>query len=334
LKLLKKDERLFGSGGKGHWEESAVRGWKDDQGQDHQGVKSVWIQNDNQVEVTQFVEMVRGQRSQLLDTCRVRYRIENRDSKNHTVGIRFLLDTFIGGNDGVPFTIPGDPNLCDTMKDLPAQAKDKKIPDFLQALEKADLARPGTIAHLRLKLENLEPPVRVTLGAWPHEKLRVLNRKAAGPLTLWDVPLLPLKSLGLNDSAITIYWKEAPLAPGGKREVGFEYGLWNLASAGNRLATTVDGAFRPEGELTVVAYVNRSDQQKDETVTLKLPEGFQLLEGTETQHVPAPPKDARNSTTPITWRVRAGPTGSHQFSVTSSSGFSQTLEVEIRKSIY
>jgi hypothetical protein len=185
-----------------------------------------------------------------------------------------------------------------------------------------------------LKLENLEPPVRVTLGAWPNEKLRVLNRKAAGPLTLWDVPLVPLKSLGLNDSAVTIYWKEAPLEPGGKREVGFEYGLWNLASAGSRLATTIDGAFRPGGELTVVAYVRRSDQQKDETVSLKLPDGFELLEGAETQPVPPLPRDAGNSTIPITWRVRAGPTGSHRFSVTSNSGLSQTLQVEIRKSIY
>ena len=44
-------------------------------------------------------------------------------------------------------------------------------PDFLQALEKPDLAHPGTVAHLRLKLEDLkETPVRVTLGAWPNEK--------------------------------------------------------------------------------------------------------------------------------------------------------------------
>jgi hypothetical protein len=30
---------------------------------------------------------VRGEQSRLLDTCRVRYRIHNRDSKEHTVGI-------------------------------------------------------------------------------------------------------------------------------------------------------------------------------------------------------------------------------------------------------
>jgi hypothetical protein len=174
------DERLFG-GARGRWEESEAHGWKDDRGKDHEGVKSVWICDDTRVEVTQFVELARGEQSNLLDTCRVRYRIDNRGGKEHQVGLRFLLDTFIGGNDGVPFTIPGDSALCDTLKDLPGQEKDKKVPDFLQALEKPDLAHPGTVAHLRLRLEDLnEVPVRVTLGAWPNEKLRVLDRNANG----------------------------------------------------------------------------------------------------------------------------------------------------------
>jgi hypothetical protein len=329
------DERLFGSGSKGQWEDRDVKSWKDEKGQEHQGTQSIWSWDDKKVAVTQSVELVRGQQSGLLDTCRVRYRIDNRDSKEHKIGIRFLLDTFIGGNDGVPFTIPGEPDLCDTMKDLPAQSRAKTIPAFLQALEKADLARPGTIAHLRLKLEELEQPVRVTLGAWPNEKLRVLDRKASGPLTLWDVPLLPLKSLQLNDSAVVIYWKEEPLRPGDKREVGFEYGLWNLASAGSRLATTVDGAFRPDGQLTVVAYVNRAGREnEDETLTLTLPEGFRLLEGEETQRVPKLPADAKSANVPITWRVQAGPTGSYKFRVKSSLGASQELPVKIRQSIY
>ena len=64
------------------------------------------------------------------------------------------------------------------------------------------------------------------------------------------------------------------------------------------------------------------------------PREFELLEGAQTQHVPRLPQGARNANVPITWRVRAGPTGSHEFTVTSSSGSSQTLAVEIRKSIY
>jgi hypothetical protein len=329
------DERLFGGPG-GTWEEREAKTWKDERSQDHEGVRSVWSCDDKGIKVTQFVELVRGEQSRLLDTCRVRYRLENAATgKEHRVGIRFLLDTYIGGNDAVPFTIPGAAELCDTMQDLPRQAKDKKLPDFLQALEKPNLAKPGTIAHVRLKLEGLETPERVTLGAWPNEKLRVRDRHAAGPGTLWDVPLLPLKALDLNDSAITIYWKEQALKPGGQREVGFEYGLWSLASKGSRLAATVDGAFRPDGELTVIAYVNRSaSAPTDESVALIVPESFKLLEGDKTQNVPALPKEVRSDNYPITWKVRAGPTGTYQLTVRSSGGLAQALRVEIRRSIY
>ena len=148
------------------------------------------------------------------------------------------------------------------------------------------------------------------------------------------MPVLPLKSLDLNDSAITIYWKTQPLKPGEKRDVGFEYGLWNLASQGNQLAATIDGVFRPDGELTVIAYVNRSaNENEDETVTLTLPEGFKLLEGTETQTVPKLPMGVRSGNSPVTWKVQAGPTGKHELTVKTGSGHVQKLQVEIKKSI-
>jgi hypothetical protein len=335
LSLDGNDARLVG-GPRGRWEEKGDKNWKDANGQVHEGLKSVWAVDDKKIAVTQFVEVVRGEQSRLLDTCRVRYQLQNRGAAARAVGLRFLLDTYIGGNDGVPFTIPGDSALCETSKELPEPNRPgATVPDFLQALERPDLAHPGTVAHLRLKLEGLEAPERVTLGAWPNEKLRVLVRKNAdGPATLWDVPVLPLKSLGLNDSAVTIYWKERPLRPGETREVGYEYGLWELASQGSRLAATVDGAFRPGGELTVVAYVHRSVGDADEALTLALPEGFTLLEGAATQSPPKLPKDARGGNVPVTWKVRAGPTGKYELTVRPGAGPAQALRVEIKKPIF
>lgn len=334
LRLDGGDERLFG-GPQGTWLQREAKGWRDDKGRAHDGVSSVWACDDKKIKVTQFVELVRGQQSGLLDTCRVHYRIENLpDGLERRIGIRFLLDTFIGANDGVPFTIPGDPALCDTKKDLPSEAADHKIPDFLQALERPDLAHPGTIAHLRLKLHKLETPARVTLGAWPNERLRVLDRQAAGPSTLWNVPLLPMKALDLNDSAIAIYWSEEPLKPGQKRDVGFEYGLWNLARQGNRLAAAIDGAFRPEGELTLIAYVNRAAADPAEKLTLKLPDGFKLLAGAPTQDVPALPQGTQAGNVPVTWRIQAGAIGKYELTVSSSAGQEQTLPVEISEAIF
>ncbi len=51
-----KDERLFGGSG-GSWDERAVKQWKDDQGKEHDGVRSVWVCDDKKVQVTQFVEL-------------------------------------------------------------------------------------------------------------------------------------------------------------------------------------------------------------------------------------------------------------------------------------
>jgi hypothetical protein len=326
------DERVFGGGPVGHWEERAAKTWKEGKDeQEHEGVKSIWLWDDKKVQVTQFVEVVRGEQSRLLDTCRVRYLIENLDDKEHAVGVRFLLDTFIGGNDGVPFTIPGEKDLCDTSKEM----KDDKVPDWIEALEYPDLAKPGTIAHLRLRLEGLEAPARVTLGAWPNNKLGVESLKALGPRTLWDVPLLSMKSLGLNDSAISIYWKEAPLAAGAKREVGFEYGLWNLSSKSARLAATADGVFRPGGQLTVVAYVKQTGAETEaETLTLSLPDGFQFLEGDQSQELPPPPKGTPPGNRPVTWKVKAGPKGKYELTVKSSRGESTTVAVEIRSPLF
>jgi hypothetical protein len=331
------DERLFGSA-KGFWREFAAKGWKDAQGKDHDGTRSVWECADKAIQVTQFVELVRGEQSRLLDTCQVRYLIENQDKKDHQVGIRFLLDTYIGGNDGVPFTIPGAAALCDTDMDLPKQAKDKKVPDFLQALEKPNLSNPGTIAHLKLKLDDLEAPARVTLGVWPDESLRVNAKNADGPLTMWDVPVLPIKTLSPPDSAVTIYWEEKPLKAGASRTVGFEYGLFQIASKDSRLALAVAGARRPGGQLTVVAYMDRTGLDNDATLTLSLPDGFGLLEGAATQKIPEPASGARSAIVPVTWKVQAGPVGKYLkdrgIKVTSSTRQAQTVDVEIQERIF
>src|SRR5262249_39523384 len=85
------------------------------------------------VRVTQHVEVVPGD-SGRLDTCLVYYTIKNYNDVRKKVGIRFLMDTYIGANDGVPFTIPGEKGFLDTMRDFPQ----KDIPDYIEAIEKPD----------------------------------------------------------------------------------------------------------------------------------------------------------------------------------------------------
>jgi hypothetical protein len=295
------------------------------------GNASAWMLDGPKVAVTQQVEVIAGQQTGLLDTCLVRYTLANQDSRPHLVGLRFLLDTFIGANDGVPFTIPGEKRLCTTTQRF---ENARAVPDFIQALERDNLESPGTIAHLQLKLGgNLEAPSRVTLGAWPDGELatRGLAPQAKAQLTGWDVPVLPIHTLPPGDSAVTIYWDPKLLGPGQTRELGFTYGLGNVAAGEGKgqLALTVGGSFSPGGQFTVTAYVK--DPQPNQTVRLEVPDGFRVLEGDEEQRVPPIPADAKSRNSPVTWKVRAANAGGkYSLRVTSSTGASQTYGLTIQ----
>jgi hypothetical protein len=274
-------EYLFGSP-PGRWVSREERA-----GDGPQGVRSVWRLDGPEIEVTQTVEVVPGELSRRYDTCLVSYRIENKDRRPHTVGIRFLLDTYIGENDGVPFTIPGDPNLCDTLKEFDGR---DKVPDYIQALEKPDLSNPGTVAHLQFRVSSrLESPTRVLLGHWPHRNMDKIDPRyadAKGEDTLWNVPLvsmralhdsklrLPDGSVPPKDSAVTMYWDPEPLGAGKAREVGFTYGLGNVSSGegGGRLLLTVGGRLVRDGEFTLTALV--ANPRPGEQLTLTVPSGL------------------------------------------------------------
>jgi hypothetical protein len=298
------------------------------------GKQSVWVYDNEQVVITQVVKIVPGEQSRLLDTCLVRYVIENQDRKAHRVGLRFLLDTYIGTNDGVPFLVPpsqpgAKPHLCDDHMDF---QRTEEIPDFIQALEKPEnLSSPGTVAHVQLKLGGrIEPPSRVTLGAWPNPALSYKDERCRQERTMWEVPVLPIKSLTPADSAVVIYWNPERLEPGQKREVGFAYGLGSVSSGegGGKLAVTVGGSFTPGGEFTVTAYVQ--NPARGQTVTLEVPDGFAML-GDEKQAVPPLEPDASSRNSPVTWKVKAGPkTGTYTLTVRSSTGATQTQRVKIK----
>ncbi len=264
----------------------------------------------------------------------MRYTLENRDSEPHRVGIRFLLDTFIGANDGVPFTIPGASGLCDTMKRFDSPAA---VPDFIEALERDDPQHPGTVAYLQFRIgTQVESPGRVTLGGWPNGDLRKFGvPKAYAQLTKWDVPFISMALAhhvdphASPDSAVTMYWDEQELGTGKKRVVGFTYGLGSvdaLESAGH-LLLTVGGRLVRDGEFTLTALVH--NPQPGERLTLSLPPGFAVIEGAEEQDVPPVPSGAARPDSTVTWRIRAGNDGKYELTVESNKGAKQKRPLTI-----
>ena len=287
------------------------------------GRRSVWAYDAERVHVTQTVGLVPGAQSGKIDTCLVHYRIENHDARPHAVGLRFLLDTFIGGNDGVPFLIPGRATLCDDRAEFRTPAE---VPDFIQARESDDLRNPGTIALIQLRVPGTEPPSRVTLGAWPNPSLGEGCNQEKTP---WDVPLLPIKAIqavdprARPDSAVAIYWNPVEIAGGRSREVAFAYGLGSVSAGegGGKLGLSVAGSFAPRGEFTLTAEVR--NPSANQTLKLTLPEGFELAAGGVTQPVPAGGV--------VTWKVRSGPRkGAYTLGVESNTGVSQTQKLDIK----
>jgi hypothetical protein len=270
--------------------------------------------------VTQTVQIMPGEALETtpgafkrpLNTCLIKYRVDNKDRRIRNVGLRVMVDTLIGKNDGTPFTIPGMPGLVATLKDFPSRAE---VPDFIQALEFPDLDHPGTIVQMNLKLSDMLAPDRVSLTHWPG-----FNYGA------WDVRMENI----VEDSAIVLYWNPVDMKPGESREMAFSYGLGNVK--GGKLGLTVGGTLAVNREMTVVAYV--ADPQPGETATLKLPDGFDFLGGSPTtQPVPAAErgKDDKLRPSPVTWRIRPTLEGRRILTVTTSTGLSVSQPVTIRK---
>jgi hypothetical protein len=170
----------------------------------------------------------------------------------------------------------------------------------------------------------LEPPSRLTLGGWPDERTKI--KGALSGLTLWDVPVFALDRIG--DSAAAIYWAARELVPGGKRSVGFTYGLGVFtANTQGTLGFFVAGEPRVGGELVVAALVKAPEV--GEKVTLKPVPAFEVV-GTPTEQTVSFPPVGKYPFAPVTWKLRPTQAGKLSLRVDTGSGASHEMPVEIR----
>lgn len=282
--------------------------------------------------VTQEVRVVPGEPvevtpenfKRLLDTCLFHYKVENHDVRQHEVGLRYLLDTYIGSNDEVPFTLPNQPGLIDTSKELVGP----DVPDFMQVLETSDLKNPGLIAQLNLRLGKYEPPGRVKLTAHPMVQLKDGLSKET-----WEIPLASIKEF--KDSCVVMYWDAASLGASQHRDLAFTYGLGSVSIGPSaKLGLTVGGAMLVNSDLTVVALV--ADPQPGQTVELQLPRELTITQGKAMQTVEPSTektKEGKARPSPVTWRVRATSEGQFPLVVESRIGGADPVTQQRRVTI-
>ena len=230
-----------------------------------------------------------GEQSQRLDTCLVWYTVENYGTVDRNVGLRMMLDTFIGANDGVPFVIPGQKGLLTDMHDF----SEKEIPDYIEAIENPDPANPGTVAHIGLKgithlprSELEDPSIRMLICRWRSG----LSETRLGAGIRNEIRARSKATRQRAKKAIracSFTGRNCLMMPhkGEVRNMAFTYGLGKMAASisgecseqGRKLfALTAGGSFLPGGVFTVTAYV-KGAAEAGQKIKVELPKRLESV---------------------------------------------------------
>lgn len=257
-------------------------------------VTSIWSLND--IDVTQLVSYVYGTTTGRVDTLQIRYDLTNRSSRVREVGLRLMLDTLIGDNDGVPFVVPGQQGITTSAIDLRGRA----VPDFIQALERPSLANPGVIVNMTLRGAGATPPDRLVISAWCSE------------LAGWDDyaslggdghPLARCGQAGdTPDSEVSLFFDPQPLAPDETRTLITYYGLGGISSteSGNVALSLIFNRSVKQDETFWVSALVQSPKEA-QTVDLTLPAGLAFASG----YTPSQPVQSGDEYTQVSWLVVA-----------------------------
>ncbi|MBL8794839.1 MAG: hypothetical protein JNM56_13100 [Planctomycetia bacterium] len=187
--------------------------------------QTAWESEFGRVRITQSVEIVLGEQTRLYDTALVKYQIWNRDKEAHTVGLRLMLDTAIGNNQGPAFLVPAAGGKAERVVDKMEVLDAKSIPDYVLALGGDLKDAKTTNATVGLKLQGAESLDKVVICRWPqNSEARWGGGKGAGDWAYEPID----KNPKAKDSCIVLYWPVAKMEPDAKRELAFTYGLGRI----------------------------------------------------------------------------------------------------------
>ncbi len=250
------------------------------------------------IEITQRLSFARNPTTRVRDAALILYEVKNAGDREHTVGLRLMLDTMLGSNDGAPL------RAGDAAIETATQLFGGDIPDYWQAFD--SLSEPAVISQGTLRGPGLTPPDRLEMVDW--------GTLADAP---WDFPFpagadFTRRGEEAADTAAALYWDPTPLGPGESRTYATLYGVGGVSlspaqlSLGLTAPAEVDFEHDEERPFSVVAYVENSGgfESRNTRLSLSLSEGLKLAEGSLTAHLGTlPPGHTRQRV----WRVL--PTG-------------------------
>ncbi|MFC1771662.1 cohesin domain-containing protein, partial [Candidatus Margulisiibacteriota bacterium] len=207
------------------------------------------------------------------DSILISYTLENTDNKPHDIGVRIMLDTKLGSNDGAPFRI-GTRSITSEEKFGAAS-----LFDYWQAFDA--LTSPNVIAQgsIRLLDEGIKPPDSMYLVNWG---------------TLVDFPWDFEYKMGRSfiragetekDTSLALYWNAKSLGAKQKRTHRTLYGLGGITLAPGELSLGLTAPAEiystSKKEILVMGYILNTGgfDSKNTVATFILPPEFKLMSG-------------------------------------------------------
>lgn len=225
------------------------------------------------LEIIQSLQFLRNPQTRVEDMALISYEIINKGSASNSVGIRIMMDTKLGSNDGAPFRI-GTDGITSEIK----YSKDE-LSDFWQTFD--DLSSPNVIAQgiLNLPESGILPPDTLMLANW-------------GTLidTPWEAPYVQGRSFIRTgelekDTALALHWDATLLEPNTSRSVKTSYGLGGVSLSPGELSLGItapaEAHIGASKEFLVMGYVLNSGgfAVRDTLAEFNLPEDFVIVKG-------------------------------------------------------
>ena len=170
------------------------------------------------VVITQLLSIVKGQTTDNYDTLKIEYQIENIDNQPHTIELKLILDTFLGNNDGAPFSVPTKGVvMTDTL------FESTQLPEFWYVID--NIKEPSICGIGVLKVAGYTPPTKVIFTGWPN----LYYSKTWIPELKEGRKFKSSMMITGTDSACGIYWGPHKVLPGEKLKYSFLYGVYGIA---------------------------------------------------------------------------------------------------------
>lgn len=225
------------------------------------------------IKVIQHLQLFRNPSTKVKDSALISYEVLNLDTQKHTVGIRMMLDTMLGKNDGAPFRI-GERAIESEIK-----FEGEHILNYWQAFD--DLSNPTVIAQgsLRIPEEGIYPPNRLYLVNW--------GKLADNP---WDFEYIEGQSFTREgetekDTALALYWDKVSLPPSKTLRVKTLYGLGGVSVSPGALSLGLTAPAElyatSKSEILVVGYITNTGgyDSKNTVAKFDIPKGLKLVNG-------------------------------------------------------